>query len=323
VDMDRRMDIARNHTATHLLHSALRQVLGEHIQQRGSLVAPERLRFDFSHLAAMTPEEIREVQRIVNEKIRRNLRVYDEETDYKKAIDAGVIALFDEKYGDVVRVMRIGEPVVSAELCGGTHVENTGEIGYFHIISEGSIGAGLRRVEAVTGREAEAYIDRRLSGLEGVAKSLEASPEEIGEKLAGLVAELNGERKLVLSLERELARKEAESLLGRVESVKGVNVLAARVSITNQQVLREMADFIRDKLESVIIVLGGVSGGRPVFIAAVTPDLVEKGYNAGDIIKQVSQVTGGGGGGKPNFAQAGGRDKGKLDEALRLVKDLI
>jgi len=286
-------------------------------------VAPERLRFDFSHLAAMTPEEIREVQRIVNEKIRRNLRVYDEETDYKKAIDAGVIALFDEKYGDVVRVMRIGEPVVSAELCGGTHVENTGEIGYFHIISEGSIGAGLRRVEAVTGREAEAYIDRRLSGLEGVAKSLEASPEEIGEKLAGLVAELNGERKLVLSLERELARKEAESLLGRVESVKGVNVLAARVSITNQQVLREMADFIRDKLESVIIVLGGVSGGRPVFIAAVTPDLVEKGYNAGDIIKQVSQVTGGGGGGKPNFAQAGGRDKGKLDEALRLVKDLI
>ncbi len=323
VDMERRMDIARNHTATHLLHSALRQVLGEHIQQRGSLVAPERLRFDFSHLAAMTPEEIREVQRIVNEKIRRNLRVYDEETDYKKAIDAGVIALFDEKYGDVVRVMRIGEPVVSAELCGGTHVENTGEIGYFHIISEGSIGAGLRRVEAVTGREAEAYIDRRLSGLEGVAKSLEASPEEIGEKLAGLVAELNGERKLVLSLERELARKEAESLLGRVESVKGVNVLAARVSITNQQVLREMADFIRDKLESVIIVLGGVSGGRPVFIAAVTPDLVEKGYNAGDIIKQVSQVTGGGGGGKANFAQAGGRDKGKLDEALRLVKDLI
>ena len=158
--MERRLDIARNHTATHLLQSALRQVLGEHVQQRGSLVAPERLRFDFSHLTAMTQEEIKEVQRIVNEKIRQNLRVYDEETSYQKAIEEGAIALFDEKYGDVVRVMKIGEPAVSTELCGGTHVAFTGEIGYFHIISESSIGAGLRRIEAVTGREAEAFIER-------------------------------------------------------------------------------------------------------------------------------------------------------------------
>ena len=323
VDMERRMDIARNHTATHLLQSALRQVLGEHIQQRGSLVAPERLRFDFSHLAAMTQEEIKAVQRIVNEKIRQNLKVYDEETDYKKAIDAGAIALFDEKYGDVVRVMRIGEPVVSAELCGGTHVGYTGEIGYFHIISEGSIGAGLRRIEAVTGRRAEEYIDQRLSSLEGIAKSLEASPEEVPDKIAGLAAELEKERKHTLSLERELARKEAEALVGRVELVKSVNVLSAKVSTASQPVLREMADFIRDKLKSVIVVLGAVSEGRPVFIAAVTPDLVEKGYNAGDIVRQVSKVTGGGGGGKANFAQAGGRDKDKLDEALRLVKGLI
>ncbi|HUT68180.1 MAG TPA: alanine--tRNA ligase, partial [Dehalococcoidales bacterium] len=323
VDMERRMDIARNHTATHLLQSALRQVLGEHIQQRGSLVAPERLRFDFSHLAAMTQEEIKAVQRIVNEKIRQNLKVYDEETDYKKAIDAGAIALFDEKYGDVVRVMRIGKPVVSAELCGGTHVGYTGEIGYFHIVSEGSIGAGLRRIEAVTGRRAEEYIDQRLSSLEGIAKSLEASPEEVPDKIAGLAAELEKERKHTLSLERELARKEAEALVGRVELVKSVNVLSAKVSTASQPVLREMADFIRDKLKSVIVVLGAVSEGRPVFIAAVTPDLVEKGYNAGDIVRQVSKVTGGGGGGKANFAQAGGRDKDKLDEALRLVKGLI
>jgi len=323
VDIGRRLDIARNHTATHLLQAALRQVLGEHIQQRGSLVAPERLRFDFSHLAAMKPEEIKAVQRIVNEKIRRNLRVYDEETDYKKAINGGAIALFDEKYSDVVRVMKIGEPVVSAELCGGTHVDYTGEIGYFHIISEGSIGAGLRRIEAVTGREAEAYIDQRLSNLEGIARTLESTSAEAPAKITGLVKELDGERKLVLSLERELAKKEAESLLSRVELVKGVTVLSARVSSSNQQVLREMADFIRDKLNSVIVVLGAVSGDRPVFIAAVTPDLVGKGYNAGDIVKQVSKVTGGGGGGKANFAQAGGRDKVKLDEALRLVKDLI
>jgi alanyl-tRNA synthetase len=323
VDVERRADIARNHTATHLLQAALRQVLGEHIQQRGSLVAPERLRFDFSHLAAMTPDEIKAVQRIVNEKIRENLRVYDEETDYKKAIAAGVIALFDEKYGDVVRVMRIGEPVVSAELCGGTHVSFTGEIGYFHITSEGSIGAGLRRIEAVTGREAERFIERRLSGLEGIAQSLESTPEEVPDKVTGLVTELDRERKLVLSLERELAKKEAESLVNRVESVKGVNVLSARVTSANQQILREMADLIRDKLESVIVVLGAISGGRPVFIAAVTPDLVAKGYNAGDIIRQVSKLTGGGGGGKANFAQGSGKFKDRLDEALRLVRDLI
>jgi len=298
-------------------------VLGEHIQQRGSLVAPERLRFDFSHLTAMTQEEIKEVQHIVNEKIRQNLRVYDEETSYKKAIEAGAIALFDEKYGDVVRVMKIGEPTVSAELCGGTHVADTGEIGYFHITSEGSIGAGLRRIEAVTGREAEAFIDRHLSSLEDVAKALEASPEDVQDKLDSLVAELDLERKLTLSLERELAKKEAESLLSRVEVVNGVNLLSARVSSSSQQVLREMADFIRDKLKSVVVVLGGISEDRPVFLAAVTPDLVERGYNAGEIVKQVAKVAGGGGGGKATLAQAGGRDKDKLDEALRLVKNLI
>jgi alanyl-tRNA synthetase len=323
VDMERRRDIARNHTATHLLQSALRQVLGEHIQQRGSLVAPERLRFDFSHLAAMTQEEIKAVQHIVNDKVRQNLRVYDEETSYQEAVEAGAIALFDEKYGDVVRVMKIGEPAVSAELCGGTHVDYTGEIGYFHIVSEGSIGAGLRRIEAVTGREAEAYIDRHLSDLQKTAEYLDAELDDVLDKAYSLVVERDKERKRALSLEKELARKEAESLLGRVEVIKGVNLLSARVSSASQPVLREMADFIRDRLKSAVVVLGAVSGDRPVFLAAVTPDLVEKGYNAGDIIRQVSQVTGGGGGGKANFAQAGGKHRDKLDEALRLVKSLI
>jgi alanyl-tRNA synthetase len=323
VNIERRRDIARNHTATHLLQAALRQVLGDHIQQRGSLVAPGHLRFDFSHLAAMTPDEIKEVQRIVNDKIRQNLLVSSEQTDYKKAVASGAIALFDEKYGDVVRVMRIGEPAVSAELCGGTHASATGEIGYFQILSESSIGAGIRRIEAVTGRGAEAFIDRRLAGLEEIAQSLETSPEEVKDKVAGLLAELNESKKHALSLERELAKNEAASLLGKVEVIKDIKVLAARVSSDNQAVLREMADFLRDKLQSGIIVLGAVSGDRPVFIAAVTPDLVAKGYNAGDIVKQVSKVAGGGGGGKANFAQAGGRDKNKLDEALRLVKSLI
>jgi len=323
VDMERRLDIARNHTATHLLQLALRQVLGEHVQQRGSLVAPDRLRFDFSHLTAMTHEEIKEVQHIVNGKIRQNLRVHDEETSYQKAVEAGAIALFDEKYGDVVRVMKIGEPAVSAELCGGTHVAFTGEIGYFHIISESSIGAGLRRIEAVTGREAEAFIDQRLADLEKAAEYLDTEVDGVMDKAHSLVIERDKERKHALSLERELAQKEAESLLGRVEVVKGINLLSARVSSSNQEVLREMADFIRDKLKSAVVVLGAVGENRPVFLAAVTPDLVEKGCNAGEIIKQVAKVTGGGGGGKATLAQAGGRDKGKLDEALRLVKDLL
>jgi alanyl-tRNA synthetase len=323
VDVERRRDIARNHTATHLLQAALRQVLGKHIQQRGSLVAPGRLRFDFSHLAAMTPEEIMNVQSIVNERIRQNIKVYDEETEYKKAVASGAIALFDEKYGDVVRVMRIGEPAISTELCGGTHVSSTGEIGYFHILSEGSIGAGLRRIEAVTGRAAEVFIDQRLSNLERIARSLEASPENIKDKIDALLSDLENEKKRSLSLERDLAKKEAESLLSSVEVVKGIKVLSARVSSGNEAVLREMADFLRDSLKSAIIVLGAVSDDRPVFITAVTTDLVTKGYNAGDIVKHVSKVAGGGGGGKATFAQAGGRDKTKLNEALRLVKDLI
>jgi alanyl-tRNA synthetase len=323
VDMERRLDIARNHTATHLLQSALRQVLGEHVQQRGSLVAPERLRFDFSHLTAMTPEEIKQVQHIVNEKIRQNLRVYDEETSYKKAVEAGAIALFDEKYGDVVRVMKIGEPTVSAELCGGTHVAFTGEIGYFHIVSEGSIGTGLRRIEAVTGREAEAFLDRQLSALQKTAEYLDAEIDDVTDKARGLRLAVDKEHKRALSLERELARKEAESLLSRVEVVHGVNLVSVRVSSANQPVLREMADFIRDKLKSAIVILGGVYDDKPFFVAAVTPDLVQKGYHAGEIVKQVAKVAGGGGGGKADFAQAGGKYKEKLDEALRHVKDLI
>ncbi|MDD4859219.1 MAG: DHHA1 domain-containing protein, partial [Dehalococcoidales bacterium] len=323
VNRERRLAIARNHTATHLLHYALRQVVGEHAEQRGSMVAPDRLRFDFSNLTALTPEEVSEVQRIVNAKVRANLPVRAEETAYKKAIASGVIALFDEKYGDVVRVLKIGEPVVSAELCGGTNINATGEIGYFHILSESSIGSGLRRIEAVTGRGAEEFINQRLSSMDSIARSLGTLSDNIQDKLTEMVDELDKERKQALSLERELAKKEAESLLAQVEVVKGVNLMVARVSSSNQQVIREMADFLRDKMQSGIIVLGAVQEDRPVFLAAVTADLVAKGYNAGEIVKQVAKVTGGGGGGKPGLGQAGGKYAEKLDEALRLVKSLI
>jgi alanyl-tRNA synthetase len=220
-------------------------------------------------------------------------------------------------------MMKIGEPAVSLELCGGTHINHTGELGYFVIVSESSIGAGLRRIEAVTGRGAEAFINQRLSSLEDVAKALEASPEDVEARLDGLVAELERERKRSLSLEKALAKKEAESLLGQAEVIGGVKVLAVRVESSNQLVLREMADFLRDRLRSGVVVLGAVSDGRPFFLVAVTPDLGARGYHAGNIIKQVAAVAGGGGGGRAGFAQAGGRDRDKLDEALSRAKDFI
>jgi len=309
VDGERRLDIARNHTATHLLQSALRQVLGKHVQQRGSLVAPDRLRFDFSHLTAMTAEEIQQVNHIVNEKIRQNLGVYDEEVPYKKAIEEGAIALFDEKYGDKVRVMKIGEPFISAELCGGTHVTSTGEIGLFHVIGESSIGAGLRRIEAVTGSGAEEFMERFSA--------------EWQEKVSSTASALDMERRRVQALERELSKKIAESLLSQTEVINGVRVLVAKVPSSRMEILREMSDLLREQLGSVVVVLGTVYEDKPAFLVAVTPDLVDQGYNAGEIVKQVARVTGGGGGGKASLAQAGGKYKDKLDEALRLVRSLI
>jgi alanyl-tRNA synthetase len=323
VDEERRLDIARNHTATHLLQAALRQVLGENIEQRGSLVAPDRLRFDFTHIVAMSRDEIRKTNRIVNNMVRRNLPVYDEEMPREKAKEAGAIAIFAEKYGDVVRVLRVGRPPISAELCGGTHVNATGYIGYFQIIAESSVGASLRRIEAVTGRGAEEYFEKRLSDLEQLAGYLETEPEHLLDKAQSVARDLKNERKRTLTLERELARKTAESLLSQVETVKGVNLVTGKVPSTRVEVLREMSDWLRDQLKSGVIVLGTVYEERPLFLAVVTSDLVAKGYNAGNIVREVAKVTGGGGGGKPNLAQAGGKDKEKVDEALRLVKDLI
>ncbi|MCK4722107.1 MAG: alanine--tRNA ligase, partial [Dehalococcoidia bacterium] len=309
VDIARRLDIARNHTATHLLQTALRQVLGSHVQQRGSLVAPDRLRFDFSHLTAISKQQLDEIQHIVNERIRENLPVISKVVPYKQAIDEGAIALFDEKYGEKVRVMEVGEPPVSAELCGGTHVKSTGEIGFLFVISESSIGTGLRRIEAVTGRGAEEFLGERLDTLEAVAEDLRSSPSEVPEKVKALVAELAAERKRSASLERELSRNTVEALLGKTEQVNGITVLVARVPSSSMPALREMGDLLRDRLKSAVIVLGTVYDGKPGFVAMVTPDLLDRGLHAGEIVKQVAGVTGGGGGGKATMAQAGGRDE--------------
>jgi alanyl-tRNA synthetase len=323
VDESRRLDIARNHTATHLLQAALRQILGKNVSQRGSLVEPERSRFDFSHLAPITEEELEKVQRRVNEWIRQNLAVKAKTLPYAEAVAEGAIALFEEKYGEEVRMLTIGEPAISKELCGGTHVKSTGELGTFLITSESSIGTGLHRIEAMTGREAESLIESRSAALQHIATEVESSVEEVPDKVKALVGELEVERKRALSLERELSQRVAEDLPGQAMRVSGVTVLAARVPPLTMPVLREMGDVLRDKLKSAVVVLATVHNGKPSFLAMVTPDLVAKGFHAGDIIDRVAKVTGGGGGGKAAMAQAGGKDATKVDEALRLVKSVV
>ncbi len=323
VDVARRLDIARNHTATHLLQAALREVLGSYVSQKGSLVEPAGLRFDFSQLTAISKEQLVAVQGKVNEAIRRNLPVKTGVVSYKEAVAGGAIALFEEKYGEQVRVVKIGEPALSQELCGGTHVNATGEIGFAIIVSESSIGTGLRRIEMVTGSGAEALVEKRFSILENVAEEAGTSPEEAGSKVTALVAELEKECKRSLSLERELARKIADSLVGQANKVKGVTVLSAKVPPLTMPVLREMGDILRGRLESAIVVLATVYEGKPNFLAMVTPDLVARGFHAGEIVKQVATVAGGSGGGRATMAQAGGRDASRVDEALSVVAGLI
>jgi alanyl-tRNA synthetase len=301
-------------------------VLGQHVYQRGSLVTPERLRFDFTHSAALAEEELAQVQHIVNEQIRKNLNVESGVRPYKEALEEGAMALFGEKYGDEVRVVFVGDPGpgrFSAELCGGTHVRSTGEIGFSHITTESGIGAGIRRLEAVTGRMAEKFIESNLFTLEAISRELGGSPADAQDRLAAIMAELEKERKHCLSLERELSRSAVESLLDRVEMVNGVRVLAAEVTASSMPALREMGDLLRERLKSGVMVLGTIYDDKPSFIALVTADLVAHGFHAGEIVKQVAKVTGGGGGGRAGLAEAGGKDRNKLGEALKLVKPIV
>jgi alanyl-tRNA synthetase len=233
------------------------------------------------------------------------------------------MALFDEKYGDIVRVIKIGAPTISAELCGGTHVSATGQIGFFQIVAESSIGSGLRRIEAVTGKGAETYVEHNFVNLGRIAHALGTSPASAHDKVASLLNELDEERKKRTAMEKDLSHKTASDLLSQVETINGIKVLSARVDSARIDSLREMTDVLKEKMGSGIIVLGSLYEDRPAFIAVVTPDLTQKGYNAGDIVKKVAQVTGGGGGGKAGMAQAGGKDKTKIDEALKVVKTLI
>jgi alanyl-tRNA synthetase len=324
VDADKRAATMRNHTATHLVHAALREVLGTHVRQTGSLVAPDRLRFDFSHNKAVTPEEIRRVESLVNAKIRQDVAVTTRETTYQEAINEGVIAFFGDKYGAEVRVVEVpnGVAFASAELCGGTHCHHTGQVGLFTIISEGSVGSGTRRVEALTGIASEEFAASQRARLFELSQIVGGPTSEVVERVRSLSAEADDLRKRLARSQREQARDSLSGLLDKATSADGSRILAARVEAANAETLREMADSLREQIGSGIVVLGAVVDGKPSFLAMVTSDLTGRGIHAGNLVKQVAALTGGGGGGRPELALAGGRDASRLDEALELARSV-
>ena len=327
VDNGRRQNIRRNHTATHILHKELRDSLGKHVTQAGSLVAPDRLRFDFVHDEAVDKATLTRIEATINEAILANYPVAVTYMGQEDAIGLGAMALFGEKYGDIVRTIKIGgakpEESYSFELCGGLHVSETAEIGLFRFVSEGASSAGVRRVEAVTGHGAQKFIAERLDMLEAVAHKLNAPPGELASRLDNLLAEHRALQKELEKLQRQSARDQFEALLKQVQQVNGVNVLAAQVDVADVDGLREMADWFRDKVGSGTAVLATVLNNKPLIVATVTEDLIKRGLKAGDIVREVAKMVGGGGGGRPNMAQAGGRDASKLPEALTAVAGLV
>ena len=321
VNAEARAAAARNHTATHLLHEALRQTLGEHVGQMGSLVTPDRLRFDFSHFVATEPEQLLQVVEMVNEKVRADIEVETFEEELDRAKEMGAQALFGEKYDQRVRVVRIGD--YSLELCGGTHVASTGEIGFFDVVAESGIAAGTRRAEALTGRGAEIAVRQQRDILARLASQINAPFEALPDKVDALLERQRELERSVDELRRRIASFEADDLSGSLE-IEGFTVVARRTDVEDVPALRAMADSLREKLGSGVGVLGAEFDGKGSFIAVVTEDLIkDRGLKAGDIVRSVAQLTGGSGGGKPHLAQAGARDISKMDDALAAVPEIV
>jgi alanyl-tRNA synthetase len=316
VESRRRQGLRQHHTGTHLLHAALRKVLGTHVAQAGSLVAPDHLRFDFSHGASVKDSEVEEVEGLVNEQVQANVVVSPAEMDLQEALRTGAMALFGEKYGDRVRVIRIGD--FSTELCGGTHLDATGQIGLFKVTDEGAVASGVRRIEAVTGEPALAHVGREEAALRESAGLLKIPPLELPRRLAALLEDQKRLEKQLAQLETKLARSQAPDLAATAKQVAGVTVLAARLDGLDPDGLRAVVDTLRDRLPSGIILLGSGVDGKVSLVAAVSKDLMKR-FPAGRLVQEIAKIVGGGGGGRPDLAQAGGKDPAKLDEALAAV----
>ncbi len=321
VDAENRQSTVLNHSATHLMHAALRKVLGTHVVQKGSLVAPDRLRFDFSHTQPVTPLELDTIERLVNAEIRRNSAADIRHMHYDAAIKSGAMALFGEKYGDQVRVLRFGD--FSTELCGGTHVGRTGDIGFFRITSEGGIASGIRRIEAVTGEAALQAVKATDSTLKRVAAALRSTPAELESKVTQLVEQQKKSERELASLKSKLTSGHRGDLAASAVHVKGVQVVATAIDGADAQSLREAVDSLKGRLGSAVIVLGTVTeDGKVSLVAGVTADLTQK-IRAGDLVGEISKIVGGRGGGRPDFAQAGGTDPSRLEAALAAVEPLV
>jgi len=321
VDEDRRTEICRNHSATHMLQEALKKVLGDHVHQSGSYVTEDKLRFDFTHFSALTQEEVIKVQKIVNDNILKASIVNTKVMTIDKAKESGAIALFDEKYQNDVRVVSIGE--FSKELCGGTHVKNTGEIGLFKILSESGVAAGVRRIEAITGSNSSEFLEDKNNQLNDIAGVLKCSEKDIINKLQIQLAELKDKDKEIVLLKGKLASSSVDEMLNNVKEVKGVKVICGTVRNMDSEALRDLADKLRDKLGDGVVVLGSSVHDKVQFIAMASKSAIDKGIHCGKIIKEVAKIAGGGGGGRPNMAEAGGKLPEKLDEAIENVCSII
>jgi alanyl-tRNA synthetase len=320
IDAGRREATRLNHSATHILHSALRELLGTHVRQAGSLVSPDRLRFDFTHTSPVKDDVLERIEDLVNTHIRENAEVTSEEMSLNDALKKGALAFFGEKYGERVRVLKMGD--FSTELCGGTHVERTGDIGLFKLKAEAGVASGVRRIEATTGDGALEWVRQREKVLKEVGAILKGTEEDAVEKLEKLLAQQRELEKQLVRLQSRLAGSQSDEIAARVRTVNGVNVVAGRVEGVEDKALREMADKLRDKLRPAVVALGAATGDRVLLLAVVSKEAT-KTYHAGNIIKQIAPIVGGGGGGRPDFAQAGGKDVARLDEALQKVYELV
>jgi alanyl-tRNA synthetase len=320
VDAQLRKDTEIHHTATHILHAVLHKVLGDHAKQAGSLVAPDRLRFDFTHFTAVTPEELARIERLVNDEIRQNRQLTVRVMELEEALKTGAMALFEEKYGDRVRLVEI--PGFSRELCGGTHTHWTGDIGLFVIIQETSIAAGVRRIEALAGRHALEYINRCRQVLNHTAEALKVAPSEVAERIEKILAQQRQMEKELEALKASAAGRRSADLFDQTEEIDGVGVLVTQIQADNPKVLREINDKFKEKFTKGIAVLGAVSEGKVFLLAGVTQELTAR-LHAGNLIKEIVKEVGGSGGGRPDMAQAGGNRPDKLKDALDLAEKLI